>query len=161
VGRDGRVFGVDFVPGMVGAAQRAASRFGLHRAHFVAASAGQLPFTSASFDAIVSRFGIMFFPSPLEAVAEMLRVLRAGRRFALAVWDTPETNPFFTAFSRVIDQYVPSPPPDPDAPEAFRFAIPGKLREVVMAAGADDVSERVFEFAIEARVSVEEFWTLR
>src|SRR5215475_14146305 len=49
VGRDGRVFGVDFVPGMVGAAQRAASRFGLHRAHFVAASAGQLPFTSASF----------------------------------------------------------------------------------------------------------------
>ena len=103
----------------------------------------------------------MFFPSPLEAVRDMLRVLRPGRKFALAVWHTAETNPFFTAFSRVIDRYAPLSPPDPDAPDAFRFAPPGKLRDVVAAAGALKPRERLFEFAIDAPISAEEFWAVR
>lgn len=48
-----------------------------------------------------------------------------------------------------------------DAPDAFRFAEPGKLRAVVSEAGAAAVSESLLQFPIRARVSLEEFWTLR
>jgi len=77
----------------------------------------------------------MFFPSPVVAVREMLRVLKPGRKLALAAWHSAETNPFFYAMSRVIDRYIDSPPPEPDAPDAFRFASPGKLRDVLARPG--------------------------
>jgi len=91
----------------------------------------------------------------------MLRVLKPGRKLALAVWHSIETNPFFYAMQQVIDQYVDSPPLPPDAPDAFRFASPGKLRDVVAEAGAIAPSERLLQFAIEAPISVEDFWTVR
>jgi hypothetical protein len=103
----------------------------------------------------------MFFPSPVDAAREMLRVLKPGRKLALAVWHFAERNPFHYTLSRVIERFVDSPPPAPDAPDAFRFASPGKLREVLHAAGARVPSERVFQFTVLAPISVEDFWTLR
>ena len=91
----------------------------------------------------------------------MLRVLKPGRKLALAVWHFAERNPFHYTLSRVIEQYVDSPPLAPDAPDAFRFAVPGKLVEVVAEAGAMAPSERLLQFAIQAPLSVEDFWTLR
>ena len=52
-------------------------------------------------------------------------------------------------------------PPEPDALDAFRFAAPGKLRDVLREAGAVAPSERLLQFTIHAPVSVEDFWTLR
>ena len=161
VGADGKVVGVDPVEEMVAIARRAAGRMGLGNAQFEAAYAGELPFGDGTFDAAVSRFGVMFFPSPVDGVREMLRVLKPGGRLALAAWHGPETNPFFYSLSRVLDRYVEAPPPEPDAPDAFRFAAPGKLRDVVRSAGAAEVSERVLRCVIEAPVTVEEFWVLR
>jgi hypothetical protein len=80
---------------------------------------------------------------------------------ALAVWHYAERNPFHSALSRVIDRYVDSPPLAPDALDAFRFACPGKLKNVLAEAGAKDPSERLLQFRIEAPISVEDFWTLR
>lgn len=60
-----------------------------------------------------------------------------------------------------MDQFVASPPVEPDALDAFRFARRGKLREVLTEAGARDVSERLFHFNIQAPISVEDYWTLR
>jgi hypothetical protein len=88
-------------------------------------------------------------------------VLRPVRKLALAVWHFTERNPFHYSLSRVIDRYVNSPPPAPDALDAFRFASPGKLRKVLKKAGAIDLSERLLQFAIQAPLSVEDFWTLR
>jgi hypothetical protein len=90
-----------------------------------------------------------------------LRVLKPGRKLALAVWHFADRNPFFYTLQRVIERYVDSPPPAPDAPDAFRFAIPGKLRDVLAEAGTITPSERLLQFAIQAPISVEEFWTLR
>ena len=161
VGPEGKVFGIDPVPEMVAGARRAADRIGLKNAQFDVASADHLPFPADAFDAVISRFGVMFFPSPVDAVREMLRVLKPGRKLALAVWHSAERNPFHWTLSRVIERYVDSPPPAPDAPDAFRFARPGKLAEILTEAGAVAPSERLLQFAIQATISVEDFWTMR
>jgi len=160
-GPEGKVFGVDAIQGMVEAARAEAQRLGLKNAKFDVAFADDLPFATNTFDAVISRFGVMFFPSPVDGVREMLRVLKPGRKLALAVWHFAEKNPFHYALSRVIDRYVDAPPLEPDAPDAFRFAPRGKLLKVFSEAGALARSERLLHFKIEAPVSVEDFWNLR
>ena len=103
----------------------------------------------------------MFFSDPVAAVRDMLSVLRPNGSLALAVWGKSDLNPFCHLITGVIDQHVKSPAPDPDAPNAFRFAETGKLTNVMTQAGAIDVDERVFQFDIEAPVSPLQFWTLR
>jgi len=161
LGPEGKVMGIDPIPEMVAAARRAASHLGFSNAQFEVAFADHLPFPANTFDAIISRFGAMFFPSPVEAVRQMLRVLKPRRKLALAVWHSADTNPFFNTVSQVIDRYVESPPPAPDAPDAFRFATPGKLRDILADAGVMAPTERLLQFNIQAPVSPEEFWILR
>jgi ubiquinone/menaquinone biosynthesis C-methylase UbiE len=160
-GSNGKVFGVDPIQGMVAAARNEAERLGLKNAKFEVAFADDLPFAAGTFDAVISRFGVMFFPSPLDGVRELLRVLKPGRKLALAVWHFAERNPFHYALSRVIDRYVDSPPLAPDALDAFRFARPGKLKDILAEAGVIEPCERLLQFIIQAPLSVEEFWTLR
>ena len=160
-GPNGKVFGVDPIQGMVAAARSEAERLGLKNAKFEVAFADDLPFAAGTFDAVISRFGVMFFPSPLDGVRELLRVLKPGRKLALAVWHFAERNPFHYALSRVIDRYVDSPPLAPDALDAFRFARPGKLKDILGEAGVIEPCERLLQFIIQAPLSVEEFWTLR
>jgi SAM-dependent methyltransferase len=161
VGPEGKIFGADPIPEMIAGARRAADRLGLKNAKFEVAFADQLPFPNETFDAVVSRFGVMFFPSPVDGVREMLRVLKPKGKLALAVWSSVDRNPFFYALSRVIERYIDSPPPGPDAPDAFRFANPGKLLNIFSEAGVTGPTEHVHQFKIEAPVSLEEFWTLR
>jgi len=161
VGPNGKVFGIDPIPEMVAAARRAADRLESRNVQFDVAFADKMPFAPGTFDALISRFGAMFFPAPVDALREMLRVLKPGRKLALAVWHFAENNPFHYVLSRVMDRYVESPPPAPDALDAFRFATPGKLRAILSEAGASSVSERLLQFPIQAAISLEDFWTLR
>ncbi|MFZ0736599.1 MAG: class I SAM-dependent methyltransferase [Candidatus Acidiferrales bacterium] len=161
VGPHGKIFGVDAIPEMVAGARREASRLELKNAQFDVAFADHLPFPANSFDAVVSRFGVMFFPSPLDAVHEMLRVLKPGQKLVLAVWHFASRNPFHSSLSRVIDRYVDAPPPEPDALDAFRFAAPGRLREILNEAAVTAPTERLLQFTIDVPMSVEDYWTLR
>jgi SAM-dependent methyltransferase len=161
VGAEGKVCGIDPVAGMVEAARRAVERLAIKNVQFEVAFADELPFAADTFDAVISRFGVMFFPSPVAGVREMLRVLKPGRKLALAVWHFAERNPFHTAMARVMDQFIPSPPVEPDAPDAFRFASRGKLLAIFREAGVAAPSERLLQCRIEAAVPLEEFLTLR
>ena len=161
VGARGSVVGTDIVPAMIDAAVREAGRRRLTNASFRVAPADALPFEDGSFDAAVSRFGVMFFPSPLEGIREMRRVLKPGGKLALAVWHHARSNPFFCLLSEIVGRFVEAPPLDEDAPDAFRFAPPGKLLRIVREAGVADVRERLLEFSIDAPVTLEEFWSVR
>ena len=161
VGSNGEVVGVDSVAGMIEAARRAAEGLSLGNAHFETAGADSLPFPDDRFDAVVSRFGIMFFPSPVAGAREMLRVLKPGKKMAFAVWHFVDNNPFHCLLARIVDPVVPPAALAPDAPDAFRFAAPGKLQAIVAEAGAANPVERLFRFSIDVPLSPEDFWNLR
>src|SRR6185369_996315 len=161
VGPTGSVTCTDAVAEMVAAARSEAQRRGLTNVQFQQCTADSLPFPSDSFDVTVSRLGAMFFADPVASLREMLRVTRPGGVLALAVWHKSELNPFCYLVSGVIDNHIAPAVADPDAPSAFRFAEEGKLANVMTAAGAIDVEERVFRFNLEAPLSASEFWTLR
>jgi hypothetical protein len=61
----------------------------------------------------------------------------------------------------MIDKFLEVPPQDSDAPDAFRFAVPRKLAEILEQARAKNVTERQLNFQIEAAISFEQFWQLR
>ena len=161
VGPTGSVMCTDAVAEMVEAAEREAHRRGITNVSFRQCMADALPFGDNSFDVVISRLGVMFFPDPVAALREMLRVTKPGGALALAVWQETEQNPFLHVVTEVLSRYVEALPADPDAPGAFRFAEPGKLASILTEAGAIDVRERFLSFHIEAPISTDEFWELR
>jgi ubiquinone/menaquinone biosynthesis C-methylase UbiE len=161
VGSKGSATYTDAVAEMVAAAQSEARRRGLTNITFRQCVADSLPFDDDTFDAVVSRLGVMFFPDPLAALREMLRVTKPGGSLGLAVWHKNELNPFTCIVSDIMSRYVDAPAADPDAPGAFRFAESGKLASILRLAGATDVRERALRFQIEAPISARGFWTLR
>jgi ubiquinone/menaquinone biosynthesis C-methylase UbiE len=161
VGPKGSVAGIDPAPEMIAAAIRAVHRNQLNNARFEVASADRLPFHNDTFDSVVSRFGVMFFPFPIKGAQEMLRVLKPQCKLAFAVWHLAERNPFHYILSRVVERYLPSEPVPPNSPDAYRFATRGKLLKILKEAGTSSLSERLLQFRIEAPVSREDFWILR
>jgi SAM-dependent methyltransferase len=151
----------DPVAEMVAAAEREALSRGLKNVQFRQCTADSLPFPDDSFDVVVSRLGVMFFPDPLAGLREMLRVTKPGGRIALVVWHKSDLNPYSYLVTEVISRYVKTPEVDPNAPDAFRFAELGKLVRILEDAGAIEVSEDVVKFDIAAPISPDEFWTMR
>lgn len=161
VGPEGAVTCTDAVAAMVEAARAEAQRRGLTNMRFQQCSADSLPFPDKSFDVVVSRLGVMFFPDIGAALREMLRVLRPNGRLAFAVWGKSDVNPFCYSVTRVMDQHVKSPAAELDALNAFRFAAPGQLVDVMKEAGAVDVDESIASFDIAAPISARQFWEMR
>jgi SAM-dependent methyltransferase len=160
VGPTGSITYTDPVAGMLESAQAEASRRGLTNIQFRQCSADDLPFADCTFDVAVGRLSAMFFVDPVTAVREVSRVVRKDGCVAFAVWGPKEANPFFSTITDVIDQFLKAPE-DSNAPDAFRFAVPGKLAGILEQANAQNVIERQLNFQIEAAISFEQFWQLR
>jgi ubiquinone/menaquinone biosynthesis C-methylase UbiE len=161
VGPTGSVMYTDPVVGMLEGAQAEAGRQVLTNIHFMQCSADDLPFADCTFDAAVGRLSAMFFVDPAAAAREALRVVLKDGCVAFAVWGPKEANPFFSSITDVIDQFLEVPPQEPDAPDAFRFAVPGKLAGILEQADAKNVIVRRLDFQIEAAIPFEQFWQLR
>ena len=99
------VTSTDYVPALLGDARRRADADRLPIL-FQEADAEQLPFADASFDVVLSSFGVMFTPNHARAAAEMLRVCRPGGRIALANW-TP--HGFIGQLFASVGRHVPPP----------------------------------------------------
>jgi ubiquinone/menaquinone biosynthesis C-methylase UbiE len=161
IGPTGSVMYTDPVAGMVETARAEAGRKHLTNIQFRQCSADNLPFADRTFDAAVGRLSAMFFVDPATAVREALRVIVENGYVSFVVWGPKEANPFFSTVADVIDRFVKVPRQDPDAPDTFRFAAPGKLAAILKNAGAKNVTERQLNFQIKAPISFGPFWQLR
>jgi ubiquinone/menaquinone biosynthesis C-methylase UbiE len=158
VGPDGSVIGMDLAEQMLEAARRKATRLGLANVAFRTGDVTTLPFETASFDAVTSRFCLMFVPEIPKAAAEITRVLRPGGWVAAAVWSSPDTNPSISLSMEAIRNVVELPPPDPAAPGIFRLAKQGDLAGMLRQAGLVEVTEQEF-LAEWSYGSAEEYYT--
>lgn len=123
-----QVTGVDFAPDMLAAARELAGARKLDIA-FELGDAEALPYPDATFDAVVSSFGIMFVQRPEDAAAEMARVCKPGGHIALAVW-TPDGNVF--EMFKIMKAYMPQPAGTPP-PSPFEWGRPERVRELLGA----------------------------
>lgn len=157
VGPSGSVLGIDLAERMLDAARRKASSLRLSNVSFQTGDVTTLPFDGASFDAVISRFCLMFLPEIPKAAAEIARVLKPGGWLSAAVWSAPEKNAYLTTPLGVIKQFIELPPPDPTAPGIFRLAKPGDLAKMLHDAGFNSIAEE--EYLAEVRFpSGEEYY---
>jgi SAM-dependent methyltransferase len=103
VGPSGTVVGLDLDRGMLRVAL--ARRPGVW---WVQGSATHLPLATASFDAVVSQFGLMFFADKPRALREMWRVLRPGGRVVVAVWASLEATPAYATETELVERLAGS-----------------------------------------------------
>ena len=158
VGTQGSVIGIDLAEAMLAAAGRKAKMLGLTNVSFHAGDVTTLPFRASSFDAVTSRFCLMFLPEIPKAAAEIVRVLRPGSWVAIAVWSAPEKNPSIGLSMEAIKKVVELPPPDPTVPGIFRLAKPGDLAGMLQQAGFVDVTDQEF-LAEWSYASADEYYT--
>lgn len=100
------VTSTDYVPSLLESGQARARAEG-HTIAFQEADAENLPFPDASFDVVMSTFGVMFTPNQDKAASELARVCKPGGRIGLANW-TPES--FIGQLFKTIGKYVPPAP---------------------------------------------------
>ena len=99
------VTSTDYVPALLESGRARATANGLS-IRFMEADAESLPFDDASFDAVVSTFGVMFAPNQAQAASEMMRVCKRGGRIGLANW-TPDG--FIGQVFKTLSKYLPPP----------------------------------------------------
>ncbi|HKP78370.1 MAG TPA: class I SAM-dependent methyltransferase, partial [Phenylobacterium sp.] len=108
---------------------------------FLEADAQTHAFEPASFDAVFSRFGVMFFADPAAAFANIRRALKPGGRLAFVCWRTPAENPIMSLPMQAALAHVEAPPPpDPGAPGPFAFAESERLRAILDAGGFSGIA---------------------
>lgn len=142
---------------MVKIANEHANQRGIDNYRSRACNAADLPFDDDMFDAVICRFGIMFFPDINAALQEILRVMKPGAILATAVWAAPELNPFISTLAGIVQQKLDLPKPPADSPGIFRCAKPGFTSESLTTAGFRAVKE----YAIKGETtfdSAEEYW---
>jgi len=119
--------GIDYVPALLerGRARAVAERLDVR---FVEGDAEDLPFTDASFDAVLSIYGVMFAPDHRRAASELARVCRSGGRIALASW-TPDgfIGETFRVFSRSLPTVPGLRPPVQWGDEKYLDALFGPV----------------------------------
>jgi SAM-dependent methyltransferase len=116
-----------------------------------------IEFGDASFDAVINRHGLMFVEDPAQTVAEAVRVLRAGGRYAVMTWDRREANPWLgLVLDAVSAQFgVPFPPPNVRGP--FSLDTRGVLVSVLRDGGLEDVTVEAMPTPMRA-ASLGEWW---
>ncbi|MEW2615234.1 methyltransferase domain-containing protein [Streptomyces sp. NPDC047880] len=133
--RAGRCVGVDISGPMIEAARAQAEQEALP-ASFIQADAQEYAFEPAAFDAVVSRFGVMFFSDPVRAFTNLRSTMRDGAGLWCAVWRGAEENPFMTTAERAAAPFLPElPVRRPDEPGQFAFADPERVHRVLSESG--------------------------
>ncbi|MBS1839064.1 MAG: methyltransferase domain-containing protein [Actinobacteria bacterium] len=137
----GTVTGADISETMVATATARAEAAGLDTATFVVADAQTADLGAGAFDAVFSRFGVMFFSDPVAAFANLHGALRGGGRLVFACWQELVRNEWMTvpgAAAIAVSGLAPNMP-EPGAPGPFSLCDPARVRQVLGDAGFGDV----------------------
>ena len=155
VGPSGRAVGMDISVPMLGVARGRAKASG-SSATFVEADAAAYKF-SADFDAIASRFGVMFFSDPGAAFSNLNKALKPGGRLGFVCWRPfPENVWAFEPFAAARDLLPEQPPPDPHAPGPFAFADPARVKSILENAGFRNVETRKLDTVMHMAATADE-----
>jgi SAM-dependent methyltransferase len=136
----GRCLGVDVSETLVNDARRAVAD---EPAQFQLGDAQVHPFETAAFDAVMSRFGVMFFDDPVAAFSNLRRAAKPNAKLAFACWRSPADNPMVAIPMQAAAPLLsapPPPPPSPDAPGRFSFADPDRVRGILEKSGWRDIA---------------------
>ena len=115
----------------------------------------QLDVPEASFDAVISRVGLIYFPDQQKALAAMKRALKPGGRVAAIVYSTADKNTFFSLPVSIIRRRANLPPPSPGQPGPFSLGGPGILEDEFRKAGFRDVRSCTVAAPVEVESAAE------
>jgi SAM-dependent methyltransferase len=139
VAPSGFVLGIDISAPMLARARQLAPK--TLPVDFVLADATVHPFDPASFDLLVSRFGVMFFAEPALSFANLRRALKPTGRLAFVCWREPRENPMLMTPLQAAYKHVPKLPlPGPEDPGPFSFASEERVKRILREAGFVDVA---------------------
>jgi ubiquinone/menaquinone biosynthesis C-methylase UbiE len=142
LGAKGQCIGIDISEPMLTAARARAEREGTP-ASFIRANAQDHAFEPASFDMIISRFGVMFFDDFVRAFANLRRAAKDDAELRFIAWRSPSENPFMTTAERAAAPLLPNlPARQPDAPGQFAFADQGRVHRILEESGWAEIDIR-------------------
>jgi ubiquinone/menaquinone biosynthesis C-methylase UbiE len=147
IGATGYVLSTDLSANLVRLACENARARGLDATRFEARvmDGEHLDLPDASFDAVLSRLGLIYFPDRERALVEIRRVLTPGGRVVLASFTTPQANPFFSIPISIIRGRAQVPPPPPGSPGPFSLGSHELMEDAFQRAGFRDVRIRVIQ----------------
>ena len=146
VGPSGHVLVTDIAPALLeyaAADARAAGLTNVETRELDGEALDTLP--AASFDVVISRVGLIYFPDQQRALAGMRHALKPGGRVAAIVYSTPERNPFFSIPVSIIRRRAQLPPPLPGQPGPFSLGADGVLAGVFERAGLHSIAVRAVD----------------
>lgn len=156
VGPDGHVLATDISPAILEYAAAAARDAGLANVETRELDGESLAgVEDASFDAVISRVGLIYFPDQQGALAEMRRVLRPGGRISAVVYSTPENNRFFSVPVGIIRRRAELGPPLPGQPGPFSLGGEGILADAYEQAGFRDFQVQAIRSPLRMTSAVE------
>lgn len=139
VGVTGKVLGLDISPACLAIAKTRAAQ--TPQIEFILGDAQEFAFPPKSFDAVFSRFGVMFFADPATAFRNIRTALKPGGRLAFVCWRDPkEVDLLALPFNTVKHLLPEQPPPVPDAPGPFGLANAERTKTILRDAGYTDIA---------------------
>ncbi|WP_353953148.1 methyltransferase domain-containing protein [Knoellia sp. S7-12] len=141
VGDTGHVLATDISPAILRFAADEAAAAGLSNVATLEADGEDLTgVEDGSFDAAISRVGLIYFPDQARALKEICRALRPEGRVSAIVYSTPDRNGFFSIPVGIIRRVAGLPAPGPGLPGPFSLGAPGVAEAAYTAAGLVDVT---------------------
>jgi SAM-dependent methyltransferase len=139
VGPSGAVLATDISPGILEYAAGAASAAGLVNVATREMDGETLEVEQETYDAVISRVGLIYFPDQLLAVQAQRRALRPGGRVGAIVYSTADRNEFFSIPVSIIRRRAELPPPAPGQPGPFSLGADGAIQDLFERAGLSDI----------------------
>jgi ubiquinone/menaquinone biosynthesis C-methylase UbiE len=149
---NGKVVATDISPKMLAIAKIRAKSFGLDSIIEFRESDGEkldFPDQIAKSDAVLSRWGLMFFPNLSEALVKIREILVTNGRLSAAVWSTPSKVPWLDLAFASVRKQINAPAPPPGTPGPFALADIEALKQSFSQAGFKDIKIDTFQITFE------------